>query len=312
MRTPQPDSVRGDGGPCLDGEDLAGCDRARIVRIEREGADVSLGRRTKSILRVSLKKALMATGRASRASRILTYHSVGERDHETNVRPAAFRAQMEWLAAQGTAIPLAHAAQCEPGVAITFDDGYRDNLTQAAPVLIEFGIPATVFVAAGRMGRLLDHDRDPDTSRLMSWEELVELASAGIEIGAHSLTHRRLATLSEAEQRDEIAGSRRLLAEHVDRPVDAFAYPFGTPEDYTDTTVRLVREAGFSYAVTTRYGPNRPGACPWTLRRTGVDGTDTLKSFQAKADGRLDRLSVLNSTWALRGRRLANGRLRIR
>ncbi len=273
---------------------------------------MTLGQRTKSTLKVSLKKTLMATGHASEGSRILTYHSVGTRGHEMNVRPDDFRAQMEWLATRGVAIPLAQAARCEPGVAVTFDDGYRDNLTHAAPVLHEFGIPATVFAVTGRMGGLLDHDHDPETCRLLSWEELEKLASAGIEIGAHTMTHRRLSDLSEAEQRDEIAESRRLIADRLSAEVTAFAYPFGTAADYTDTTVRLVREAGFSYAVSNRYGPNLLEASPWTLRRIWIDETDTLESFQAKVDGRLDRLSVLDSTWGVRGRRLVNRWLRLR
>lgn len=254
----------------------------------------------------------MATGRASGGSRILTYHSVGMRDHEMNVCRGDFRAQMEWLAAQGAAISLAQAARCEPGVAVTFDDGYRDNLTHATPVLLELGIPATVFVVAGRVGGLLDHDHDPETSRLMSWDELEELASAGIEIGAHSLTHGRLSTLSEAEQNHEIAESRRMIADRLSIEAAAFAYPFGTAADYTDTTVRLVREAGFSCAVSNRYGPNLPEACPWTLRRIWIDSTDTFESFQAKVDGRLDGLSVLDSAWGVRGRRLMNRWLHMR
>jgi peptidoglycan/xylan/chitin deacetylase (PgdA/CDA1 family) len=265
-----------------------------------------LSRQTKSVLKVVLKKTLTATGRAREDSRILTYHSVGARDHEMNIHPDGFRAQMEWLAAQGTAIPLTQAAHGEPGVAVTFDDGYRDNLTWAAPVLLELGIPATVFVVAHRMGQLLDHDHDPETSRLMSWDEAAELASAGIKIGAHTLTHRRLSALSDEEQQYEIAESRRLIGAQLATDVAAFAYPFGTAADYTSTTVQLVQEAGFSYAVSNRYGPNPQGACPWTLRRIWIDSTDTIESFQAKVDGRLDRLSLLDSSWGVRGRRQLN------
>ena len=95
-------------------------------------------------------------------ARILTYHSVGSRDHEMNVSPPAFREQMEWLARSANVIPLAEAAASRPGVAVTFDDGYRDNLVHAAPVLEDLGIPATVFVVAGRRP---DPSRPPRAAR---------------------------------------------------------------------------------------------------------------------------------------------------
>jgi peptidoglycan/xylan/chitin deacetylase (PgdA/CDA1 family) len=255
---------------------------------------------------VAVKRAAAALGQPSAASRILTYHSVGARDHEMNVAPDAFRAQMEWLAASQEVITLADAADAAPGVAVTFDDGYRDNLVNAVPILREFGIPATVFVVAGRVGQLLDHDTDPDTSRLMSWDELRELASFGVRVGAHSLTHRRLALLDERTQHDEIAGCADLLRQHLGKGIDAFAYPFGTAADYSDTTIHLVQECRFRLAVSNRYGPNAPGADRWTLRRIWIDASDSLPTFQAKVTGRLDSLALLESDWGLRARNAVN------
>jgi len=243
-------------------------------------------------------------------TRILTYHSVGCRDHDMNVSLDAFKAQMAWLAEHCAVIPLSAAADSEPGVALTFDDGYRDNLVNALPVLADLGLPATVFVVPGRMGGMLDHDRDPTTSQLLSWEELDELEAAGIEAGAHTMTHRRLSALSSSEQREEIVRSAEVLSGHLGHTVRAFAYPFGAVTDYTALSMQLVREAGFDYAVSNRYGRTHPGGERWGLRRIWIDASDSLATFQAKVTGRLDLLSVLDSAAGAAARRILNRALK--
>ena len=244
-------------------------------------------------------------------SRILTYHSVGQRDHEMNVMPEAFRRQMAWLAEHVPVIPLEEAVEGRSGVAITFDDGYRDNLENAAPILREFGFPATLFMVAGRAGGTLKHDRESPDSRLLTWEELRQWAG-DLEVGAHTLTHCRLSRLDEAGQRAEIVESKARLEEELGCPVRAFAYPFGSALDYNQTSVRLVREAGYAYAVSNRFGPNRAGADRWTLRRIWIDATDNEASFQDKVIGRLDILRWMDSPPGIALRRVVNRALNTR
>lgn len=249
-------------------------------------------------------------GPARPCATILTYHSVGPRAHEMNVTPDAFRAQMEWIAGHCALLSLQEAAAGKPGVAVTFDDGYRDVLVNAAPVLHDLAIAATAFVVAGRAGGFLDHDSphgaDPEMNRLLCWEEIRSLHDFGILVGAHSLTHRRLSHLSEAEQRTEIIGSIRLIEEQLGRRVEAFAYPFGSAWDYDDVSLRIVRESGVDFALSNRYGCNAPGADRWNLRRIWIDRTDDLMLFQAKVDGRLDALRCLDSGPGLIARRWLN------
>lgn len=272
------------------------------------------GRNTKALIKRAVKSSVALAGRilpvSGGPSRILTYHSVGQRDHEMNVTPQAFREQMACLAERGTAIPVAQAATGAPGIAVTFDDGYQDTLTNAAPILAEFAIPATVYIVAGRVGGVLDHDHDPATSRLLSWDEIRALDSAGITLGAHTLTHRRLSTLSADEQRNEIIGSVNLLADRLGHAVESFAYPFGTANDYNATSVQSAQESGVQFAVSNRYGTNRPGADLWTLRRIWIDATDDIALFRAKIDGRLDLLAVLDSSAGVAARRMLNRFLR--
>ena len=267
--------------------------------------------KTKTVVKRAVKGIAGTLGtllpRTQNASRILTYHSVGYRDHEMNVCPDAFRQQMGWLAQNVNVLPLAEAARGQPGVAVTFDDGYLDNLTEAAPILSECRVPATVFVVAGKTGGFLDHDIHAESARLMTWDQIRKLETMGIAIGAHTLSHARLSTLPESRQREEIAGCAQLMAERLNHPIEAFAYPFGSAADYDERCKELAREAGFAYACSNRYGTNVAGQADlWALRRIWIDATDSLQTFQRKVLGQLDLLCLLETLPALLARRLLN------
>ncbi|MBI5091417.1 MAG: polysaccharide deacetylase family protein [Candidatus Hydrogenedentes bacterium] len=243
--------------------------------------------------------------------RILTYHNVGSSSHEMNVTPEAFRAQMEWLHANCPVVTLDDHVLSKNGVAITFDDGYRDNLVNAAPVLHELGLPATVFMIAGRAGTSIRDEADPEVARLMSWDELREIAAMGVTIGSHTMTHPHLSSLDELAQLEEMSTSKRILEETLNRPVPAFAYPFGSSLDFTGATVRLAQRAGYSVAVSNQYGVNTMNSNPWVLRRIWIDRSDSLDTFQAKVTGDLDGLRLLDCPVGIRGRRLLNRLMRI-
>jgi peptidoglycan/xylan/chitin deacetylase (PgdA/CDA1 family) len=228
-----------------------------------------------------------------------------------NVSPAAFREQMRWLADHCTPVSLDRAAAGGEGVAITFDDGYRDNLTEAAPVLDTFRIPATLFFVSGLAGATLDHDDPADESaRILNWNELRELANGGWAIGGHTMTHARLSQLDHESQREEIAGCKREIEREIARSVFTFAYPFGSALDFTGDTTRIVRESGYALAVSNQYGVNSTERDPFALRRIWIDRSDSLASFAAKVEGRLDRLAWLDSPVGIRARRWANRLLR--
>jgi peptidoglycan/xylan/chitin deacetylase (PgdA/CDA1 family) len=113
---------------------------------------------------------------------------------------------------------------------------------------------------------------DPrDSHRMRTPDELRQLASCDlIDIGAHTVTYPRLATLSIDDQRHEIAQSKRTLEDLLARPVRSFASPFGHPADYTPKTLCLVREAGFDHACSSVAGPVGPGFDPYQLPRVPV------------------------------------------
>jgi len=267
------------------------------------------GRDAKAALKRIFKGAVRLAAPLNRRhprTRILTYHNVGLSKHEMNVTPSDFGAQMEWLKKNHSVIRLDQVPTQSEGIAITFDDGYRDNLVNAAPILHALGLPATVFMVAGLAGKLLRDDDSGDAARLMTWDELREIESLGISIGSHTVTHCRLASVDAHRQRAEIVESKQILEETLGRPVAAFAYPYGSALDYTADTRQIVIDAGYTLAVSNQYGPNAPGADLWTLRRIWIDETDTLASFRGKTGGELDALRWLDSPLGIRGRRMLN------
>lgn len=224
---------------------------------------------------------------------------------------------------------------------LTFDDGYKDNLDNAKPLLEKYDLPATVFITSGFLGsekefwwdtleKLLlhpgnlpemlkldigghdyqwkldpaSHYEEIDFERNRGWNVLKkeepgprqhlycalhrlllplkpglrekalhelskwagpavidsrsQILSAGevfslargelIEIGSHSVTHPILSQLTAPEQKSEIRQSKDCLEEILGMPVASFSYPYGSPEDYTEETIDLVRAAGYKYA----------------------------------------------------------------
>ncbi len=100
----------------------------------------------------------------------------------------------------------------------------------------------------------------PSDRVMMTPDEVRTIASCGMEIGAHTVRHPILRSLQADAARAEIADSRRELAAIIGRPVTGFAYPNGRPGiDYASEHVEMVREAGFSYAVSTRWSSVWPG-----------------------------------------------------
>ena len=115
------------------------------------------------------------------------------------------------------------------------------------------------------------HERRP----WMNWDEVVQMSAAGIAFGSHTRSHVILTRVPKAEARVEIQNSRLDLSARLDKPVTAFCYPNGA---YDPELVRMVSDAGYSLAVTTRRGLIDRSANPMTLKRLMIhnDMTDTV------------------------------------
>ncbi len=240
--------------------------------------------------------------------RILMYHRVVElsRYDQLAVTPARFDDQMAYLAQHARVISLAQAVTelrsgqvLKPGVVITFDDGYRDNLVHALPILQKYRLPATIFVTSTFCEQSQRHPRYRDESGQLhlNWDETRELArAAGITIGSHTQTHPFLSRLGAEQALAEIAGSRDDIAAQLQQPVEFFCYPSG---DFSARELALVAEAGYSAAVTVAPGTNRDLSQPFELYRTEITDKDDHLSFKLKLAGAYDPIH-----WYLHRKRL--------
>ncbi|HEX5619295.1 MAG TPA: polysaccharide deacetylase family protein [Solirubrobacteraceae bacterium] len=251
-------------------------------------------------------------GTARGGLRILFYHRVSDDRDLLAIAPRRFAEQMELLAAEGyrvVAVPeaarmLATGGPIERVVGLSFDDGYRDVVEHALPVLERHGFRATVFIATGVTDGIATfswYERQPP---LLDWTEIVALdGDSPLSFEAHTVTHPNLTALEHEAARREIVDSKLALEARLGREVDGFCYPAGL---YGERERALVRDAGFRAATTCEPGANAPGGDALTLRRTAIDGADRLADFSAKLAGGHDRPSRLRAAYrAVRYRRSA-------
>lgn len=287
--------------------------------------------------------------------------------YRLGVGERVFAAQLELLGAVGLAPVTASegvrwlsSARGGRRVAMTFDDGYRDNVTRALPMLERHGARATFYLAAGlieertapwwdqlawrleraevrqasfeiegrhvrleldgpagraraiadleplmrvtpdlrqrRLESLRDllHVRGEAPCELATWEEARALSGAGMEIGAHTLTHPHLSLLTPECQHAEIAGSIELIERRLGVRARGLAYPGG---DYDATSIAIAARLELEHAVTTRRGDNGPDAKRLELRRRalsdgaclGPTGAFSRRLTLAELDGAFDR-----------------------
>jgi len=232
---------------------------------------------------------------------VLAYHRITRETSDAPgfcVAPHHFAEHLEVLSRRCAVVSLAELARGvkkdglpDRAAVVTFDDGYADALSDAWPILERYGIPATVFVVSGFLSDRPGYRPDPGDfcgGRPLSSEELRKLADAPlIEIGAHTVTHPRLAELPREGQRAEVEGSKRALEELLGHPVRHFAYPHGScgPE-----TPSLVASAGFECACSASGGFVTAGSDLFRLPRMNVSDWD-----REEFSRRLDRWLAQNS-----------------
>lgn len=222
--------------------------------------------------------------------RILAYHEISDTpaDPRHNVRPAAFREQMHWLADHGYTTGNLGEEPADPKVVgIMFDDGYQDFYHQAWPVLDDLGFTATVFVITDRVGEMVRWYAGERAVPLLDWSQIQELARHGVQFGSHTHTHSDLTTLDRERLHQELRMSRRRLEEALGLPSELFSYPFSR---VNPAVARGVQEAGYRYAF--RFCPFHPamGADPYgAFRGTAVLDGDDIGAFEQKLRGSAQR-----------------------
>lgn len=217
---------------------------------------------------------------------ILAYHSISDReDHFWAVPVREFKRQVAYIAAKkypvvslGELVRRLKAGELPGGaVAITFDDGHRDNLTVAFPLLARYNFPSTVFVETDCIGKTGDIE-------YMSAEELRNLPAL-VSVETHTKSHPKLAKLSAGAAREEIAGGKGILERLLGRRCVHLAYPFGS---YNEQTVAVARGVGIEAAVTMHEGTVGPESGLLELPRVSVDRSTTRVQFRGKLSRAVD------------------------
>jgi peptidoglycan/xylan/chitin deacetylase (PgdA/CDA1 family) len=245
---------------------------------------------------------------------ILMYHSVSDAPtaptRALSVRPAMFAAQLRYLHNQGFSgltfgelCQRRRAGQPLPArpIVLTFDDGYADLIEEALPIMVEQGFPATLFVTTGWLSGAAQYAAGTPPDRMLSWGQLAELSSAGVEIAAHSHSHFQLDQISESRLRVELASSRRLLEDRLGHPVCSLAYPYG----YSNKRVRAIaREIGYRQAAVVANAVAQSACDPFRVPRLTIRRSTSLAVFTRVVNQQRIRLlygpaHALTGGWAV-------------
>jgi peptidoglycan/xylan/chitin deacetylase (PgdA/CDA1 family) len=158
-------------------------------------------------------------------------------------------------------------------LAITFDDGYRDNYDNAMPVLEKLSLPATFFVVTQWIGTNVVpgwDERRGVRHPWMTWDQVRSLDRKGFAIGAHTQTHVDLGQVTADVAREEIVGARLALERQLASRVDLFAYPYGGRNNITNVNREVVKAARFRCCCSNFGGVNIPGGDPFDLLRVPI------------------------------------------
>lgn len=202
---------------------------------------------------------------------ILTYHSIDESGSVISVSPTAFRRHLrQFLTARVPIVPveklLADSSTGTDAVALTFDDGYASLERETVPLLMEHGLPATIFVVTSCVGGT---NRWPGTTGsnvpllpLLDWEALGRVTELGLTIGSHTRTHPYLPALTQTQIDEEIGGAARDLTSRLAQGPHGLAYPYGA----VCSRARAAAGRSHRWACTTDFG-EFDGEAPLELPR---------------------------------------------
>jgi peptidoglycan/xylan/chitin deacetylase (PgdA/CDA1 family) len=224
---------------------------------------------------------------------ILVYHRIANSGPvgltEYRLPVEAFEAQISYLRQQGyysvdldewSLGKLTGKPASGWPILITFDDGYRDFIDFAWPVLHSHGLSAMVFVVTHKVGSVSDWDLSfGDPAPLLDWAQIRQLRCEGVKFGSHTATHQRLSDIPIEDAINEATRSRILLQQRLGEDVHAIAYPWGV----SDARIRTeLTKCGYELGLTTNFGIATLSDDLMALPRIEIFGSDSLAAFAKK------------------------------
>ncbi len=215
---------------------------------------------------------------------ILEYHEANYVPGDlATLKPGQFLSEIQWLHAHDFHTinlgqlygAIYHGYNLPPrSIVLSFDDGYESIYFRVFPILKEYHDQATLFIVSHFI-----HDKPNRTVKFptLTTSELQEMQASGlVDVESHTIYHRNLDTLNDAQAQWEIKGSAIRLQELVHHPIDFFCYPDGR---YTDKTISFVQAAGYLLAVSQHQGYANIKQGAFTLNRITILDTTSLHEF---------------------------------
>lgn len=204
--------------------------------------------------------------------RILMYHNTStEPSSDINISPKTLEKQIRYLINKNYKFlkvsDLLSFTQPIKHVALTFDDGFEGNYTYLFEILKKYNVPVTIYLSP-----------NIQTIGALTQLQIQEMQASGlVEFGAHTMTHINLTKVDDDTAKREITESRKAVEKLTGVPCLSFAYPYGR---YNDSHMKLVKDAGFTTAVTTKKQIVAfERSDPYLLPRLSINGCINMVQF---------------------------------
>lgn len=256
------------------------------------------------------KNAVIKPSPSTASIPVLCYHSVNNTydNHADPVSNEMFEQHIKYLTDNWNIISVEDMMQAliDPAsvppnsLVITFDDGYKDNYSEAAPILEKFSTPACFFLPTA----FLDGEVDligKNKWGPLTWDQVREMNGTPLfSFGAHAHTHTSLSHMPGKDAVQEVLISKDILEQKIGQPMKYFAYPNGQASDISNDAIQAVCDAGYEAAFSTFWHTHNSQANRLMLNRVMINGDDCLETLRLKCEGAYNYLYVIAKIRALR------------